>query len=57
MKGHYLTDKEINDFSDYLRNEEKSNNTLKKYIRDITVFLNFARARLQRRRLLDINKD
>ena len=41
MKGHYLTDKEINDFSDYLRNEEKSNNTLKKYIRDITVFFEF----------------
>ena len=38
MKGHYLTSKEIERFRNYLREEEKSENTLEKYIRDVTTF-------------------
>lgn len=38
MKGHLLTDKEIEQFCKYLHEEEKSENTQKKYIRDITAF-------------------
>lgn len=38
MKGHFLTSKEIERFRNYLREEEKSENTLEKYIRDVTAF-------------------
>lgn len=38
MKGHFLTGKEIERFRNYLREEEKSENTLEKYIRDVTAF-------------------
>ena len=38
MKGHYLTNKEIEKFRNYLREEEKSENTMEKYIRDVTAF-------------------
>lgn len=41
MKGHFLTRKEIERFRNYLREEEKSENTLEKYIRDVTVFSAF----------------
>ena len=41
MKGHYLTNKEIEKFRNYLREEEKSENTMEKYIRDVTVFSAF----------------
>ena len=41
MKGHYLTNKEIEKFRNYLREEEKSENTLEKYIRDVTAFSAF----------------
>ena len=41
MKGHFLTSKEIEKFRNYLREEEKSENTLEKYIRDVTAFSAF----------------
>ena len=41
MKGHFLTRKEIERFRNYLRAEEKSENTLEKYIRDVTAFSAF----------------
>lgn len=41
MKGHFLTSKEIESFRNYLREEEKSENTLEKYIRDVTTFSEF----------------
>jgi site-specific recombinase XerD len=41
MKGHFLSSKEIERFREYLREEEKSENTMEKYIRDVTVFSNF----------------
>ena len=41
MKGHFLTKKEIERFRNYLREEEKSENTLEKYIRDVTAFSAF----------------
>ena len=41
MKGHYLTNKEIEKFRNYLREEEKSENTMEKYIRGVTAFSAF----------------
>lgn len=41
MKGHFLTRKEIERFRNYLREEEKSENTKEKYIRDVTAFSAF----------------
>ncbi len=41
MKGHFLTNKEIERFRNYLREEEKSENTIEKYIRDVTAFSKF----------------
>lgn len=41
MKGHFLTSKKIERFRNYLREEEKSENTLEKYIRDVTAFSEF----------------
>ena len=41
MKGHYLTSREIERFRNYLREEEKSENTMEKYIRDVTAFSAF----------------
>lgn len=41
MKGHILTSKEIEKFRNYLREEEKSDNTIEKYIRDVTAFSEF----------------
>ena len=41
MKGHFLTSKEIERFRNYLREEEKSVNTMEKYIRDVTAFSAF----------------
>lgn len=38
MKGRLLTNKEITRFREYLREEEKSKNTLDKYIRDVKAF-------------------
>ncbi len=39
MKGHYLTEKITKRFEHYLREEEKSENTIEKYIRDIRAFI------------------
>ena len=41
MKGHFLTSKEIEKFRNYLREEENSENTQEKYIRDVTAFSAF----------------
>ena len=41
MKEHFLTVKEIKIFRDYLHEEEKSANTIEKYIRDVTAFSAF----------------
>lgn len=41
MKKHFLADKEIRRFCNHLRKEEKSENTIEKYIRDVTAFVVF----------------
>lgn len=46
MKEHVLTTKEIKDFHNYLFEEEKSANTIEKYIRDIKAFSAFCPAPL-----------
>ena len=38
MKGRILTEKIIADFSAYLKSEEKSKNTIEKYLRDVRAF-------------------
>ena len=38
MKGRILTEKLIADFSRYLESEEKSENTMQKYLRDVRAF-------------------
>ena len=43
MKGRILTDNQIVAFATYLRNEEKSENTIEKYIRDAKMFVSFAK--------------
>ena len=41
MKGRILTSEAIQNFKKYLREEEKSENTIEKYIRDIRAFMTF----------------
>ena len=41
MKGRILTEKLISEFSRYLKSEEKSQNTLEKYLRDANAFAAF----------------
>lgn len=41
MKGQILTEKLISEFSYYLKSEEKSQNTLEKYLRDVNAFAGF----------------
>ena len=41
MKGRILTEKLISEFSRYLKSEEKSQNTLEKYLRDANAFAGF----------------
>lgn len=41
MKGRILTEKIITDFSAYLRCEEKSQNTVEKYLRDVRAFAEY----------------
>ena len=41
MKEYILSVKKITEFQEYLRQEEKSDNTREKYIRDVTAFLGF----------------
>ncbi len=38
MKGQFLTDKLVAEFSAHLKNEEKSKNTTEKYLRDVRLF-------------------
>lgn len=38
MKGRILTEKMVADFSAYLKSEEKSENTIGKYLRDVQAF-------------------
>lgn len=38
MKGRILTDKQIAAFAGYFKSEEKSENTVEKYIRDVMAF-------------------
>ncbi len=45
MKKHFLTGKEIERFRDHLRQDEKSENTQEKYIRDVTAFVAYANGR------------
>lgn len=42
MKGRNLTTKEIKNFEIFLREEEKSENTIEKYIRDVRSFMSYA---------------
>ena len=41
MKGRILTEKIITDFSAYLKSEEKSQNTVEKYLRDVRAFATY----------------
>ena len=41
MKGTIITDKTIKQFEKHLRMEEKSPNTIEKYIRDVTAFAEY----------------
>ena len=41
MKGEILTDKQITAFAVYLKSEEKSENTVEKYIRDVRAFATY----------------
>ncbi len=41
MKGRILTDKQIAAFAAYLKSEEKSENTVEKYIRDVRAFVTY----------------
>lgn len=45
MKEHVLTSKEINRFRKFLQENEKSDNTLAKYIRDVNAFADYAKDR------------
>ena len=38
MKGRILTENQIAAFAVYLKSEEKSDNTIEKYIRDVRAF-------------------
>lgn len=41
MKGRFLTDKLVAEFSAHLKNEEKSKNTTEKYLRDVRTFAEY----------------
>ncbi len=41
MKGNMITEKQITAFAVYLKSEEKSENTIKKYIRDVQKFTTY----------------
>ncbi len=41
MKGNVITEKTIQQFENYLRMEEKSQNTIDKYIRDVSAFAEY----------------
>lgn len=46
MKGHFLSDKCIEQFKLYLEREEKSDNTRQKYVRDVMAFSAFAKGEI-----------
>ena len=50
MKGRIITESIISKFKTYLQNEEKSTNTIEKYIRDVKVFADYANG-------LDVTKE
>lgn len=41
MEGQVISENTISNFRGYLRNEEKSQNTIEKYIRDVGAFLQY----------------
>ncbi len=41
MKRRIITEEKINQFKQYLRNEERSENTIEKYLRDVHFFFSF----------------
>ena len=41
MKGRILTSKAVQSFKKYLREEEKSANTIEKYLRDVRAFTEY----------------
>ena len=45
MKGRFLTDERIEEFRQYLISEEKSDNTIEKYLRDVKAFAAFVAGR------------
>lgn len=50
MKGRIITESIISNFKIYLQNEEKSTNTIEKYVRDVKVFADYANS-------LDVTKE
>ena len=42
MKGRILTENQISTFAAHLKSEEKSENTVEKYIRDVRAFAAYA---------------
>lgn len=50
MKGRIITETIISKFKTYLQNEEKSTNTIEKYIRDVKAFADYANS-------LDVTKE
>lgn len=57
MRSRFITTEIIEKFRLYLLDEEKSNNTIEKYLRDVTALANFAKAlQLQKKLSLRIKK-
>ena len=52
MKKRFITSKMITDFEVELSNDEKSDNTIEKYLRDIKCFLKFVDDRLVEKALV-----
>ncbi len=52
MKKRFITSKMISNFELELRNDEKSSNTIEKYLRDIRCFLEFVNGRLVEKALV-----
>lgn len=50
MKGRIITESIISNFKIYLQNEEKSTNTIEKYVRDVKAFADYANS-------LDVTKE
>lgn len=42
MEGHCFTETRIGEYELFLRKEEKSENTIRKYVRDVRAFTDFA---------------